>query len=202
MSNYIERLQDRSPRPDPQQRVLALAEDDAEEVLSALGSDTSRRLYRSLFEEPATPSELAADHDQSIQNIHYHLTNLQEAGLITEVGSAYSEKGNEMTIYGPATDPLVLVGEPERIPSIDRSLKHVMAGVGLLGIASLFVQWGAERLLQTTGSRPAAEPARLLSVAGEPSGTLSWLVFSVLEPGLVFFVGCLVVAVVVTVLIE
>jgi hypothetical protein len=29
---------------------------------------------------------------------------------------------------------------------------------------------------------------------GAPTGTLTWLVFDLLEPGLVFFAGCLVAA--------
>lgn len=193
MSSYIERLQNRTEGRETRRRVLTLSDDAAAEVLGTLSSDTSRRVYRSLFDAPATASELAARHDLSLQNVHYHLSNLDDAGLVTTVDTVYSEKGQEMTVYGPASDPLVLVGEEERASSIDRSLRDVVTGLGGLAVASLLVQWGAERLARG-GTGTAAEPAGLTPVAGEPVGTLSWLVFGVLEPGLVFFVACLVLA--------
>jgi DNA-binding transcriptional ArsR family regulator len=193
MSSYIERLQNRTDGSETRRRVLALSDEDAAEVLGTLSSDTSRRVYRSLFDAPATPSELAERHDLSLQNVHYHLSNLDDAGLVATVDTVYSEKGQEMTVYGPASDPLVLVGEEGRATSIDRSLRNVVTGLGGLAVASLLVQWGAERLARGGGAS-AAEPAGLGPVAGEPVGTLSWLVFGVLEPGLVFFVACLVLA--------
>jgi DNA-binding transcriptional ArsR family regulator len=192
MSGIIEKIQGPPAAPDEQLRVLDVDGEETDDVLDALASDTSRALFRELFEEPAPPSEIAARVDTSVQNVNYHLTNLQEAGLVEAIDTRYSEKGNEMTVYGPATDPLVFVGNRELRPRVQRSLTDVVTGLGILGVAGLFVQWGAEQLFGAgSGSGTAVGPA---SVNGPPSGTpdtISWLVFQVFEPGLLFFVGAL-----------
>lgn len=184
-------------------RVLEMADGDADEVLDALASDTGRATLRALFEEPATPSELAARVDTSVQNIHYHLTNLRDAGLAEPIDTRYSEKGNEMTVYGAASDPLVLVGDADLVPDVRRSLAGVVGGLGLLAAASLIVQWGAERLF-----RGGAGPAGAVGPAGwgasDPAQISApvWFVFEVLEPGVLFFACCLVVAAVVALSVD
>jgi DNA-binding transcriptional ArsR family regulator len=192
MSGIVDKLQGPTAAPDEQLRVLDVEGEETDDVLDALSSDTSRALFRELFEEPAPPSEIADRVDTSVQNVNYHLTNLQEAGLVEAVDTRYSEKGNEMTVYGPATDPLVFVGNRDLRPRVQRSLADVVAGLGILGVAGLFVQWGAERLFGAgSGAATAVGPA---SATGSPSGTtdtLAWLVFQVFEPGLLFFVGAL-----------
>jgi len=192
MSGLIERLQERTGSPDERLRVIDIGEGETDEVLDALGSDTSRALFRTLFDRPATPSEIAARCDTSVQNVHYHLSNLEEAGLVEPIDTVYSQKGNEMTVYGPANDPIVLVGDRDLRPRVRQSLTDVVAGLGLLGAASLFVQWGAERLA-TRGSSGVLSPASPGAEPTTPSGTLATLVFEVLEPGVLFFCGCLVV---------
>ena len=45
--------------------------------------------------------------------MNHHLENLREADLVGVVDTWYSEKGAEMDVSAPATDPLcVFVGEP------------------------------------------------------------------------------------------
>ena len=71
----------------------------------------------------------------------------------------------------------------------------------MLGVASLFVQWLVAREFAV---RPQAREAATMTAtedaameaAAEASTdpTLQWLIIEVLEPGLVFFVGGLVVA--------
>ena len=187
----IERLQSDTASPDEQLRVIDVEDEATDEVLDALSSETSRAMYRTLFESPATPSEIATRVDTSVQNVNYPVTNLEAAGLVEPIDTRYSEKGNEMTVYGPATDPLVFVGNRDVRSRIEGSLSDVVAGLGVLGVASLFVQWGAERLVDSPSGAGAVGPA---SPGSEPAArTLTWLVFEVLEPGLLFFVGCLLV---------
>jgi hypothetical protein len=143
MSSMIERLQTGTATPDEQLRVLDVAGEETDEVLDALSSDTSRAMYRTLFEEPATPSEIADRVDTSVQNVNYHVSNLEAA--------------------------------------------------------SLFVQWGAERLVDEPNGAGAVGPA---STGGTTEHTLTWLVFEVLEPGLLFFVGCLLVLALVVVVTD
>lgn len=101
----------------------------------------------------------------------------------------------------PASDPLVFVGNADRLPAIKESLHHVVGGLAVLGVASLFVQWLVAREFTM---RPQAREATTMTAtedaameaAAEASTdpTLQWLIIEVLEPGLVFFVGGLVVA--------
>ncbi len=195
MSGLIDRIQQRTASPDEHPRVLPAGGDAADEVLDALASDTRRTVLWSLYEEPGTPSEIARRADTSVQNVHYHLASLEDAGLVERVDTRYSEKGNEMTVYAPASDPIVFVGDGEMQPRVERSLSDLVAGLGVLAGASLLVQWGAERLAAGAVGGGVAEPASRGST--EPAGSVGWLVFDALEPGVLFFFGCLVVLAVV-----
>jgi DNA-binding transcriptional ArsR family regulator len=194
MSGLIDKLQGPVATPDEQLRVLDVEGEETDDVLDALSSETSRELYRALFEDPATPSEIAERIDTSVQNVNYHLTNLEDAGLVEAIDTRYSEKGNEMTVYGPATDPLVFVGNRDLRPRVQRSLADVVAGLGILGVAGLFVQWGAEQLFGAgSGAGTAVGPASASGSSGGTPDAISWLVFQVFEPGLLFFFGALFV---------
>lgn len=195
MSGLIDRIQDRTATPDERLRVLPVDGDESDEVLDALASDTRRTLLRELFAEPGTPSEVADRADTSVQNVHYHLSSLEAAGLVEPIDTRYSEKGHEMTVYGPASDPIVFVGDRDLRPRVERSLSEVVAGLGVLAVASLLVQWGAERLVGAGARDAAVEPASYGPTA--PPGSLGWLVFDVVEPGVLFFFGCLLVLAVV-----
>ncbi|WP_435070271.1 ArsR/SmtB family transcription factor [Haloplanus sp. C73] len=101
--------QDVTPEDDGDLRVLSLTEDDAEQLLDALSSDTSRAILASLEERPAAVSELAESVSTSLQNVRHHIDNLEEAGLVEEAGTRYSVKGRQMTVYAPTQDSLVVV---------------------------------------------------------------------------------------------
>ena len=201
MADLIERLQQRSGEATPQPRIMGMDDDAAEETLSALSPATRRQVYRALFVEPQTTSELAETVDSSIQNVQYHLETLEDAGLVEPIDTVYSGKGNEMTVFAPASDPLVFVGDDDRLPAIRESLHHVVGGLAVLGVVSLVVQWLVAREFAV---RPRARDATTMEAtedaameaAGEAAAdpSLAWLVIEVLEPGLVFFVGALVVA--------
>ncbi|MBX0322007.1 helix-turn-helix domain-containing protein [Halomicroarcula sp. F13] len=190
MSGLIDRIQERTGTPDERPRVLDVDDADTDEVLDALSSDTGRALYRTLFDQPGTASEIARRCDTSVQNVHYHLSNLEAAGLVESIDTVYSEKGNEMTVYGPASDPIVLVGNHDLRPRLRQSLTDVVAGVGLLGLASLFVQWGAESIANHAAGGVLG-PASPNAPQTDPAGSIAWFVFEVAEPGLLFFFGCL-----------
>jgi len=201
MADLIERLQQRSGEPTTQPRIIEMDDDAADETLSALSPATRRRVYRALFAEPQTTSELAETVDTSIQNVQYHLETLEEAGLVEPIDTVYSGKGNEMTVFGPASDPLIFVGDTDRLPAIRESLHNVVGGLAVLGVASLLVQWVVAREFAV---RPRAGDAMTMETtedaAMEAAGQaatdpgLQWLIIEVLEPGLVFFVGGLVIA--------
>ena len=96
--------------PDPDPTYLSV--DDAGPMLEALSSETARSIVLALSDGPATSGALADRIGSSIQNVSYHLSNLTEAGLVTVVGTRYSEKGFEMNVYARAVTALVIGSKP------------------------------------------------------------------------------------------
>ncbi|QLH78580.1 helix-turn-helix domain-containing protein [Halosimplex rubrum] len=122
-------------------RVLDLDDDATEEALSALSSDTARKILATLYEEPKTPPEIRDEVGTSLQNVHYHVERLEAAELIQPAGEGYSEKGTEMTIYAPASEALVLFAGREHDRSrLKTALTRLLGSVGLLAVASLAVR--------------------------------------------------------------
>ena len=195
MASIIEQLQERTTTTDEEVRVLELDEEDADEVLDALSSALRRDVFRELFEQPRTMTELAEELDTSVQNVQYHVSALERADLIAPVDTIYSSKGNEVTVYGPASDPIVFVGDETRTPGVERSMTQLVGGLALLGIASLLFQAGTTALFSSTdGTVDSVTPASPESTGSWATDTATGLVFGLLEPGLLFFVAGLVVA--------
>jgi DNA-binding transcriptional ArsR family regulator len=141
MADLLPSIPDASAAEDAEPRVVGLGDDDADDVLGALASTTARELFAALNEDPAHPSALAERVDTSLQNVQYHLGNLEDAGVVEVVDTAYSEKGREMDVYAPADRPLVLfAGDEEEQSLLDRALGRLLGGVGVLGGASLVVR--------------------------------------------------------------
>ncbi|MFC6872426.1 ArsR/SmtB family transcription factor [Halobellus marinus] len=191
MSSPLSRLAPRTRAPDASPAVVDVADDTAGELVDALGSETARLLFSRLHEDPAPPSELARDLDTSVQNVHYHLSKLETAGIVESVGTELSEKGNQMTVYGPAADPIVFVGTGSAAEreGLSERLSDWAAGLAVLALTSLAVQVAAERLLGGAIASPF-EPASL-GVADGNALLRGVLLFA--EPGLLFFLGGLVV---------
>ncbi|WP_248896268.1 ArsR/SmtB family transcription factor [Haloplanus halobius] len=89
-------------------RVLSLTDDDAEQLIGSLSSETARSIVTALEARPATASELAESVSTSLQNVRHHLGNLEEAGLVDVADTRYSVKGREMTVYAATQDSLVV----------------------------------------------------------------------------------------------
>ena len=125
-------------------RVLSLEDDATEEALSALSSDTAREILSLVYDEPRTPPEIRDEVGSSLQNVHYHLENLEDADLIQPAGSGYSEKGTEMTVYAPASEAVVLfAGAQDEGGRLQTALTRLLGAVGLLALASLVVRRAA-----------------------------------------------------------
>lgn len=122
-------------------RIRGLAdEDDVDLVLDALSSETARNLLLTVHDDPGTPSELAERADTSIQNVSYHLSNLEDAGLVRVAGTRYSEKGQEMKVYAPARNPTaIFVGTEERESRFRRLVSRFLGAIAVLALASILV---------------------------------------------------------------
>jgi len=140
-----------STSQDGELQVVGVDEDVAP-LLDALSSETARSVLNAVYEEPGTPSEIADRLDMSIQKVSYHIDKLEEQELIAVAGTRYSEKGQEMTVYEPPEDPMVLfVGTEERKESLLTIVKRLLPVVGSLGIGSLLV----DQLYGTGGPLPS-----------------------------------------------
>ena len=158
-------------------RVLSLEDDATEEALSALSSDTAREILALIYEEPRTPPEIRDAIDTSLQNVHYHLENLEEADLIQPAGSGYSEKGTEMTVYAPASEAVVLFAGAEDDGSrIQTALARLLGAIGLLALASVVVRRVARTTLPVggfgggDGGEGTAEPSSQSEAATDAQG--------------------------------
>lgn len=117
--------------------ILYVDDERTAAVVSALASESGLAIFRSLTETAMTPSEVAAEREVTVQNAMYHLSNLEDAGLIEVIDTCYSEKGREMDLYAATSDPKVLVLASESDESHLRKAFAQMAGA--LGVTGLVV---------------------------------------------------------------
>ncbi|MFC4439186.1 MULTISPECIES: helix-turn-helix domain-containing protein [Natrialbaceae] len=132
-----------------QPRVVDLEGEDADAVFGALSSTTARRIYARLDDEPGTPSDVADAIDSSIQNVRYHLENLEGAGLVEVVDTWYSSRGNEMSVYATTDGPLIVTSDESRASQLRTALSRLIGGIGALAGGSLLVQHGVTRWFGT-----------------------------------------------------
>ncbi|ELZ39531.1 ArsR/SmtB family transcription factor [Halorubrum tebenquichense] len=215
MSRLLPSLPDATPE-EREPRVVGVDDDEADDLIAALGSETARTILSTLHDRPATKSELADEVDTSLQNVQYHLARLDDADLVDVVDTAYSEKGREMDVYAAADEPLVLFsGGSEESAGIKTALMRLLGGYGLIGLAAV----AAQRLLAvgslagagagvskgddagaaadgpTIESAPEPETAAdatdgAIELVGDP---LAEYAVSLVEPGVVFFLGAALV---------
>ncbi|SFS36244.1 ArsR/SmtB family transcription factor [Halostagnicola kamekurae] len=111
--------------------VLSLDDAATRDVIEALSSETAYDIFRLLNETPATPSRIADQLDQSVQNVHYHLENLESAGVVEVTDTCYSEKGREMSVFVVSEDPtLLFLGTEDDRPSLKRAFKSFASLLG------------------------------------------------------------------------
>jgi DNA-binding transcriptional ArsR family regulator len=139
-----------------QPRVVDLEGEDADAVFGALSSTTAREIYARLDDDPATPSDVADAIDSSIQNVRYHLENLEDAGLVEVVDTWYSSRGNEMSVYATTDGPLIVTSDESRATKLKEALSRLIGGVGVLAAGSLLVQYAVTRWLAPAGTGATA----------------------------------------------
>lgn len=217
MSRLLPSLPDATPE-EREPRVVGVDDDEADDLIAALGSETARAILSTLHDRPATKSELADEVETSLQNVQYHLSRLDEADLVDVVDTAYSEKGREMDVYAAADEPLVLFsGGSEESTGIKTALLRLLGGYGIIGLAALAAQrllavgsLGGSRFTARSGGgdagtatadgptvesvqdqNTAAEGADgAIELVGDP---LAEYAVSLVEPGVVFFVAAALV---------
>jgi DNA-binding transcriptional ArsR family regulator len=88
---------------------FTIDDEETEEVIDSVASETARKILTSVQERAQTPAEISDRLETSTQNVRYHLDKLETAGLIEVGGIRYSEKGREMSVYETTESPPVIV---------------------------------------------------------------------------------------------
>jgi DNA-binding transcriptional ArsR family regulator len=180
-------------RPDAA-KVLDVSGEEASATFDALGSETARRIMAAVYEQPRTPVEIREEVGTSLQNVHYHLDKLADADLVKEAGVGYSEKGNEMTVYAPASEAVVLfAGQDHERSRLERLVGRVLGLYFLLALATVAFyyvrQWLVEPPTESTAvSLDAQAGAERVGDAATTAANGG----GGLDPTVVFFLGGLV----------
>lgn len=183
-----------SPSPDGP-KVLDIEGEDAEAAFDALGSETAREVLAAIYDDPRTPPEVRETVGTSLQNVHYHLDRLESAGLIEPAGMGYSEKGNEMTVYGPASEAVVLFagrdGDGSRLRNMIQRLFGLFFAVG---VSTLVFAALSEWLTPEPTPQPRSEDVGMMAEP-QPAADTAASGVAALDPVMAFFLGgCAVVA--------
>lgn len=157
---------------DPQ--IIDLGSDEAEIVLDSLSSKTTREVFMSVYDDPSTKSEIAEEVDNSIQNTKYHIDKLEEADLIESKRTDYSEKGNEMDVYGPTHEAVILLASDEETRSkIRDSMKPLVLTIGFGAVVSSILARFVSLTGSNTESLSTPEPEAQRSINEDSAGIQS-----------------------------
>lgn len=166
--------------------VLAIDDESADKIFTALSSGTTRSILASLYKKPKTASEISDDAETSLQNVSYHLTKLKENNLVEVADIWYSDQGKEMKVYKPADEALVLfAGEDLTQSTVLDSIRSVIGVVATFSVVSVLIN----HLFRHFASSSTPVPAGV----GESLGEVTTYI---LPSGAVFFLGTLFAAVV------
>ncbi len=182
-----------SPSP-TEPKVLEVDGEEADMAFDVLGSQTARAVLAAIYEEPQTPPEIREDVGTSLQNVHYHLDRLEDAGLIEPAGTGYSAKGNEMTVYGPASEAVVLfAGESAAGSRLRDALQRLFGLAVVLALSTVLFRF----VLEWMTPDPTAQPGTMHATdAAESEGVVTTV--TTLDPVVAFFLGgCVIVGVLV-----
>ncbi|AFZ72606.1 ArsR/SmtB family transcription factor [Natronobacterium gregoryi] len=142
----VQRLREKPDDP----TVVGLEGEDADRVFDALGSETSRAVLQTCYEEGRTRSELAAELETTVQNVGYHVDKLESADLLEPVETRYGENGREVTVYEPSKRAVVVAaGEPGLVGRLAEAVDRLFAPIvlaGLVAMAAGVVDRGPERI--------------------------------------------------------
>jgi DNA-binding transcriptional ArsR family regulator len=122
-------------------QVLEFGTESAGEAFQTLSSQTAQDIISVLQDGPATTTEVVDDVDTSLQNVHYHLDQLVDAGVVEVVDTVYSKRGRQMDVYATAGSPLLIVaGDEDDRETVVDLLSEFMGSIGLLAGVSIAVQ--------------------------------------------------------------
>ena len=163
-------------------RIVDLTTDEADDVFSALKSDTARQILSRLFQEPMTMTALSEELDMSVQNVDYHIQKLVDADLVTVVDTVYSAKHREMNVWGPTNTSITIIGTRSPSDYVKDQLSSIL-GVSIILTVSTVVLF----LLTRTLISPEPTVGTLAGNGASVFGVYGRLLFY--DPVLLFVIG-------------
>lgn len=107
--------------------VIELESQRAEVVLDALSSKTTREIFLEIYEQESSISQISNRTDNSIQNVKYHIEKLEESNLIEVARINHTENGNQMKMFCPKSEAVVLLSSQQ---DKDQALRSAMKKIG------------------------------------------------------------------------
>jgi DNA-binding transcriptional ArsR family regulator len=116
--------------------LVDLNETKTKKLAETITSDTSRKILNYLTEKEDSEANIAKELNIPISTIHYHLTKLQESGLVLVEEFHYSKKGREINHYKLANKYIIIA--PKKVLGLKEKLKGILpVGVIALGISAV-----------------------------------------------------------------
>ena len=137
-----------NPNDEFVEKIKILATDDKKiksfgEIFS---NDSSREILQLLFDEELSANQIAQKTEISLQLVKYHLTKLQDLGVVNISKVEKNSKSQDMKIYTATKFSIVIVPptlskKTKESKSLVRSFKYIykVAGLGIAtGVSGLF----------------------------------------------------------------
>lgn len=137
--------------------VVELESQRAEVVLDALSSKTTRKIFLEIYDKESSISEISERTDNSIQNVKYHVEKLQESNLIEEARVKHTENGNQMKLYCPKSEAVVLLASRKNKEETLRSALKRVGGITVLAGAFAAILSRFSSVSENTSSRESAQ---------------------------------------------
>lgn len=120
--------------------VIELESQRAEVVLDALSSKTTREIFLEIYEKESSISQISDRTDNSIQNVKYHIEKLEESNLIEVARIHHTENGNQMKMFCPKSEAVVLLSsQQDKDKALRSAIKKVGSVITVSGIAAILL---------------------------------------------------------------
>lgn len=120
--------------------LINLKDKESKKLGEVLGNPTARKILEVLAKKTYTASDLAKELTVPLPTIHYNLSNLEDAKLITADEFHYSQKGREVKHYVLA-NKIVIIAQEEPTPSFVEKLKKILPVAMLVGIGTTAIAY-------------------------------------------------------------
>lgn len=141
-------MSNENPDDELTEKIKILATDD-EKIKSfgeLLTNDSSREILQLLFNEELSANQISQKTDISLQLVKYHLTKLQDLGIVKITKIEKNSKSQDMKIYSATKFSIVIVPpkfseKTKESKLLVRSFRHIyrVAGLGIAtGLSGLF----------------------------------------------------------------